>query len=52
MVTVVGPVEGEIPEGSKVALDAVKPAGVGGDVGQLDVVGFGPLPDAVVDPGG
>ncbi len=42
MVTVVRPVGGEIPEGSNVALDAVKPAGVGRDVGQLDVVGFGP----------
>jgi len=47
VVPVLGPVEGKIPDGGEVAFDAVEPAGVSGNVGQLAVVGLGPVSDAL-----
>ena len=51
MVLVVRAVQGEVAESSEVALDAVEPAGVRGDVSKLDVVGGRPFADATVLPG-
>ena len=42
---VVGAVQGEVPQRGELRLDAVEPGGIGGHIGQLDVVGLGPLAD-------
>jgi hypothetical protein len=52
VVGVVRAVEGEVAQAGELRLDAVQPAGVERDVGQLDVVGGGPVADAVVGLGG
>ena len=41
----VGAVEGEVAQGGELGFDPVQPAGVERDVGQLDVVGRGPVAD-------
>jgi len=40
------PVEGEVAQGGELSLDAVEPGGVRRGVGNLDVVGLGPVRDA------
>lgn len=40
---VVGAVEGEVAQGSELGLDPVEPGAVGRGVGDLDVVGLGPV---------
>jgi hypothetical protein len=45
---VVGAVEGEVAQGGELGFDAVEPAGVERDVGQLDVVGLDVLADSMV----
>jgi hypothetical protein len=45
MAGVVGTVQGEVPQRGELRLDAVEPRGIGGHIGQLDVVGLCPLAD-------
>jgi hypothetical protein len=47
-VGVVGAVEPEVAQAGELDLDVVEPAGVVGDVEELDVVGGGPVADAAV----
>ena len=48
----VGAVESELAQRGELTFQAVHPRGVRGRAGDLDVAGRGPLPDALVFPGG
>jgi len=48
---VVGAVEGEVAQGGELGLDAVQPGPVERDVGELDVVRLGSVPDSGIDLG-
>ena len=48
---VVGAIEGEVAQGLELRFDPIQPAGVGRDVGQLHVVGLGPVAHPGVDLG-
>ena len=48
MAGVVGAVEGEVARRLELSLDPIEPGRVGRGVGELDVVGLGPVGDAMV----
>jgi hypothetical protein len=45
---VVGAVQGEVAKCPELDFDPIQPAGIGRNVGQLDVVGLGPVADPLI----